>query len=136
MPPNLIKMHPKRRNKRRYYHFHREHEHDDEEFHDLKNQIEDLIRQGHPSRYVCDQQPAYDGRHARDSSPHSKGPIEKQINVIVGTSRGDTSSACKAYARAEVEKRPRCDRDPEITFKPGEEGYLEHDDALVISHES
>ncbi|RRT36776.1 hypothetical protein B296_00046527 [Ensete ventricosum] len=32
-----------------------------------------------------------------------------------------------------MEKRPRSDRDPEITFGSGSEVYLDHDDALVIS---
>ncbi|RWW58517.1 hypothetical protein BHE74_00034598 [Ensete ventricosum] len=47
-----------------------------------------------------------------------QGLVEKQIDVIVGgpTSRGDNSSVHKAYARAPVEKRPRRERNPEITF--------------------
>ncbi|RRT76040.1 hypothetical protein B296_00030625 [Ensete ventricosum] len=32
-----------------------------------------------------------------------------------------------------VEKRPRHERDHEITFKSREEEYLDHDDALMIS---
>ncbi|RZR70513.1 hypothetical protein BHM03_00000356 [Ensete ventricosum] len=44
----------------------------------------------------------------------------------------DSSSAKKAYARAEVQKRPKAQRDLEITFK-SENEYSDHDDALVIS---
>ncbi|RZR76465.1 hypothetical protein BHM03_00001248 [Ensete ventricosum] len=57
------------------------------------------------------------------------------IDVIVSrpASRGDNSSARKAYTRSMVEKRPKCDRDPEITFGSGNEEYPDHDDALVIS---
>ncbi|RZS29258.1 hypothetical protein BHM03_00062967 [Ensete ventricosum] len=71
-----------------------------EECHDLKNQIEDLIRQGHLHRYARDQRPLPEGRPARDSSPHPKGPIEKQIDVIMGrpASGGDNTLARKAYA--------------------------------------
>ncbi|RZS13144.1 hypothetical protein BHM03_00044673 [Ensete ventricosum] len=64
-----------------------------------------------------------------------KGPIEKQINVIIGrlASKGDSSSTRKAYARSTVEKRPKRDSDPEITFNSGNEKYPNHDNALVIS---
>ncbi|RWW89116.1 hypothetical protein BHE74_00001903 [Ensete ventricosum] len=42
-------------------------------------------------------------------------------------------STRRAYARAVVEKRPRCDHDPDITFRSEDEKYPDHDDALVIS---
>ncbi|RWW12580.1 hypothetical protein GW17_00023746, partial [Ensete ventricosum] len=69
------------------------------------------------------------------SSPRPTGPIEKQIDVIIGrpTSGGDSSSARKAYAWATTEKRPRRQLDPEITFGSGEEEYPYHDITLVIS---
>ncbi|RZR75982.1 hypothetical protein BHM03_00000568 [Ensete ventricosum] len=52
---------------------------------------------------------------------------------VVPTGRlSDSSSVHKAYARAVVEKRPRPERDPEITFKPREKEYSDHNDALVI----
>ncbi|RZS28521.1 hypothetical protein BHM03_00062117 [Ensete ventricosum] len=100
-----------------------EHGHDTEECHDFKNQIKDLIRHEHLHRYVRDQRTPPKGRPTRDSSPHPKGPIEKQIDIIVGgpASGGDSSSARKAYAWSTVEKRPKCDRDPEITFGTGNE---------------
>ncbi|RZS28663.1 hypothetical protein BHM03_00062291 [Ensete ventricosum] len=74
-------------------------------------------------------------RHPKDSSPRQKGPIEKQIDVMVSgpASGGDNTLACKAYARIAVEKRSRHDCDPEITFMSGDEEYPDHDDALVIS---
>ncbi|RWW49131.1 hypothetical protein BHE74_00044736 [Ensete ventricosum] len=80
--------------------------------HDLKNHIEDLICQGHLGLYV---------RKSREPSPHPKGPVEKQIDVIVGgpASGGDSSSARKAYALATVEKRARHERNPEITLRLG-----------------
>ncbi|RWW52500.1 hypothetical protein BHE74_00041079 [Ensete ventricosum] len=61
--------------------------------------------------------------------------MEKQINVIIGgpTSGGDNPSACKAYAQTTIQKRPRQEPFPEITFRSREEEYLDHDDALVIS---
>ncbi|RRT67847.1 hypothetical protein B296_00007839 [Ensete ventricosum] len=39
----------------------------------------------------------------------------------------------KAYARSSIEKRPKRDRNPEITFRSGNEEYPDHDNALVIS---
>ncbi|RWW57856.1 hypothetical protein BHE74_00035317 [Ensete ventricosum] len=47
------------------------------------------------------------------------------------TSGGDSSSACKTYTRAMVEKRPKHERDSEITFRSGEEEYPDHDDELI-----
>ncbi|RRT42264.1 hypothetical protein B296_00053371 [Ensete ventricosum] len=56
--------------KRRYCHFHRDYDHNTEECNDLKNQIEDLIRQGHLYRFIRDQR-ALEERpcRKRDSSP-------------------------------------------------------------------
>ncbi|RWW41036.1 hypothetical protein BHE74_00053528 [Ensete ventricosum] len=104
-----MKLHSERRDKRRYYHFHREYDHDTKECRDLQYQIEDLIRRRHLRRYVRDQSSLPDCRPPRNSSPRPKGPVEKQIDVIFGgpASGGDSSSACKAYARSEVGKRPR-----------------------------
>ncbi|RWW46279.1 hypothetical protein BHE74_00047801 [Ensete ventricosum] len=67
--PNPMKTCSKRRGKRRYCHFHREHGHDTEECCDLQSQIEDLIRHGHLRRYVHDQSSLLDNRPPRDPSP-------------------------------------------------------------------
>ncbi|RZS19581.1 hypothetical protein BHM03_00051999 [Ensete ventricosum] len=102
-------MHPKVQDTRRYCRFHHDYGHDTEECHDLKNQIKDLIRQGHLSHYVREPCQASEGCYSRNPSPRPRGPIEKQINVIVGrpTSGGDNSSAQKAYAEEAMEKRSR-----------------------------
>ncbi|RWW01580.1 hypothetical protein GW17_00035377 [Ensete ventricosum] len=99
-----MKSHSERHNKRRYYRFHKEYDHDTEECRDLQYQIEDLIRHGHLRRYVRDQSSLPASRPPRDSSPRPKGPVEKQIDVIFGgpASGGDSSSARKAYARSEL----------------------------------
>ncbi|RRT81277.1 hypothetical protein B296_00001053 [Ensete ventricosum] len=133
--PNPMKSHSERRNKRRYYRFHREYDHDTEECRDLQYQIEDLIWRGHMRRYVRDQSSLPDSRPPRDSSPRPKGPVKKQIDIIFRgpASGGDSSSARKAYTRFEVRKRPAHDEDLDITFKSGGEEYPCHDDALVIS---
>ncbi|XP_064944588.1 uncharacterized protein LOC135627571 [Musa acuminata AAA Group] len=113
------------RDRSKYYLFHRDYEHDTEECHDLKNQIEELICRGHMSCYI--------GR-PREPSPRPSGPIGKQIDVISGgPALGvDSMARRKAYARAIIEKRLRQSQVPGITFPVGETEYPEHDDVLVI----
>ncbi|RRT78330.1 hypothetical protein B296_00001264 [Ensete ventricosum] len=121
--PNPMKTHSERRDKRTYCRFHREYDHDTEECRDLRYQIEDLLRHGHLRRYVRDQSSLLDSRPPRDPSPRPKGPVEKQIDVIIGepASGDNSSSANKAYARTEVGKRPAHDEDIDITFRSGSE---------------
>ncbi|RRT83793.1 hypothetical protein B296_00003317 [Ensete ventricosum] len=56
-------------------------------------------------------------RKLREPLPHPKGPLEKQIDVIVDgpASRGGSSLAHKAYTRAPVEKTPKHECNLEIT---------------------
>ncbi|RRT70170.1 hypothetical protein B296_00031976 [Ensete ventricosum] len=112
------------RDRRRYCCFHCDYGHDTDECHDLKNQIEDLIRHGHLNWYI---------RKLREPSLSPKGPVKRQVDIIVGglATGGVSSSTRKAYARAEVQKRPRAYGDPGITFK-SESEYPDHDNALVI----
>ncbi|RWW57600.1 hypothetical protein BHE74_00035593 [Ensete ventricosum] len=120
---------------RRYCRFHRDYGHDTEECNDLKNQIEDLIRQGHLHRFVRDRRASEERpRRDRNPSPRPYRPIEKQIDVIIDrpASGGNSSSARKAYARNAVEKRPRRSQDPGITFGEGDDAYPNHDDALKL----
>ncbi|RWW52887.1 hypothetical protein BHE74_00040692 [Ensete ventricosum] len=129
MNPNPM-THLEMRDKRNYCHFHYDYEHDIEECHDLKNQIEDLIHQGYLDCYVREPHQA-----SNDPSPQPKGPIEKQIDIIGGrlTSGGDSSFAQKVYAQAMAEKRLRHQPNPKIIFKSREEEYSDNDDALMIS---
>ncbi|RRT43255.1 hypothetical protein B296_00052024, partial [Ensete ventricosum] len=94
----------------RYCRFHWDYGHDTKECYDLKNQIEDLIRWGHLNRFI---------RRSREPSLCPKGLVEKQIDVIVGgpAASDDSSSARKAYACVEVQKRPHGQSNPEITFE-------------------
>ncbi|RZR77136.1 hypothetical protein BHM03_00002125 [Ensete ventricosum] len=111
--------------RRRYCHFHCNYEHDTEECYNLKNQIEELIHRDHLDRYI---------RKPREPSLHPNGPMERHIDVIVGGPAvgGISSSARKAYARAENQKRPRPRGDPGFTFE-SESEYPDHDDALVVT---
>ncbi|RZS13040.1 hypothetical protein BHM03_00044558 [Ensete ventricosum] len=120
--PNSIRTQSEEHDRGRYCHFHRDYGHDTDECYDLKNQIEDLIC-GHLDQFV---------RKPCKLSLCPKGPMVRQIDVIVGrpVAGGDSSSARKAYARAEVQKRPRARLDPEITFK-SENEYPAH---IVNAH--
>ncbi|RWV77791.1 hypothetical protein GW17_00061337 [Ensete ventricosum] len=70
----------------------------------------------------------------REPSLRPKGPVERHIDVIVGglATVGVSSSTRKAYARAEVQKRPRPRGDPGFTFEFGSE-YPDHDNGLVVT---
>ncbi|RWW20854.1 hypothetical protein GW17_00015015 [Ensete ventricosum] len=96
-PPNCIKTHPEERDQGRYCCFHREYDHDTKECRDLKNQIEDLIRQGHLDHYVQRRGDHPDRRSERDRQPRPADPVERHIDVIVGrpTADGDSASAHK-----------------------------------------
>ncbi|RZR97828.1 hypothetical protein BHM03_00027083, partial [Ensete ventricosum] len=135
IPLNSTRTEIRGRDKRRYCRFHRDYGHDTEECNDLRNQIKDLIRQGHLHRFVRDRRASEERpRRDRNPSPRPDRPIEKQIDVIVGgpASGGDSSSAKKAYTRSAVEKRLRS-QDPGITFGEGDDAYSDHDNTLVIS---
>ncbi|RZR91637.1 hypothetical protein BHM03_00019793 [Ensete ventricosum] len=97
--PNPMKSRHEDRDHGRYCCFHRDYKHNTEECYDLKNQIEDLIRRGHLDRYT---------RKPRESFLRPKGTVERQVDVLVGglAMASDSSSARKAYTRAEVQKKP------------------------------
>ena len=83
---------PHKHNKNKYYHFHRDHGHDTDECYDLKQQIENLIRQGKLRHFI--------GRDHKDEK--LKGKIEKsswpplgEIRVIIGGTSAELSSKSK-----------------------------------------
>ncbi|RRT50280.1 hypothetical protein B296_00027525 [Ensete ventricosum] len=88
--PNPLRIWPEEHDRGCYCRFHRDYDHDTKCY-NLKNQIEDLIRHSHLGRYV---------RKPYEPSPRPKGPVERQINAIVGgpTVGRDNSLARKAYA--------------------------------------
>ncbi|XP_030964303.1 uncharacterized protein LOC115985502 [Quercus lobata] len=127
-------------NKSKYCHFHRDHRHDTDECYDLKQQIENLIRQGKLSHFV--------GRDHRDEK--LKGKMEEssrpplgEIRIIVGeNSMGQSSKSKKTYLKVVQNvqlsgRSPRTRSRDELTIsfidEDAERIHHPHDDAIVIT---
>ena len=88
---------PNKRNRNKYCRFHRDHGHDTDECFDLKQQIENPIRQGKLKGFL--------GRDHKDEK--LKGKVEEssrpplgEIRIIIGgNSAGQTSKSKKAYLK-------------------------------------
>ena len=95
--PEKMRGDPNKRNRNKYCRFHRDHGHDTDECFDLKQQIENLIRQGKLKNFL--------GRDNRDEK--MKGKMEDssrpplgEIRVIIGgSSAGQSSKSKKAYLK-------------------------------------
>ena len=95
--PEKMKGDPNKRNRNKYCRFYRDHGHDTNKCFDLKQQIENLIRQGKLRNFL--------GRDHKDEK--LKGKIEEssrpplgEIKVIIrGSSIGQSSKSKKAYLK-------------------------------------
>ena len=95
--PKKMKGDPNKRNRNKYCRFHRDHRHDTDECFDLKQQVENLIRQGKLKIFL--------GRDHKDEK--LKGKVEEssrpplgEIKVIIGgSSTGQSSKSKKAYLK-------------------------------------
>ena len=95
--PEKMKGDPNKRNRNKYYRFHRDHVHDTDECFDLKQQIENLIRQGKLKSFL--------GRDHKDEK--LKGKVEElsrpqlgEIRTIIGgSSTSQSSKSKKAYLK-------------------------------------
>ncbi|XP_065636727.1 uncharacterized protein LOC136070561 [Quercus suber] len=138
--PEKMKGDPNKRNRNKYCRFHRDHGHDKDECFDLKQQIENLIRQGKLKNFL--------GRDHRDEKMKAKveepsRPPLGEIRIILGGSpAGQSSKSKRAYLKA-VQSIQLSGRLPSagttdeqaITFtdEDAERVHHPHDDAIVIT---
>ncbi|XP_050290557.1 uncharacterized protein LOC126728838 [Quercus robur] len=135
-----MKRDPNKHNRNKYCRFHRDHGHDTDECFDLKQQIENLIRQGKLRNFL--------GRDHKDKK--LKGKMEEslqqsleEIRVIIrGNSTGQSSKSKKAYLKVVQSvqlsgrsPRARSTDEQVITFtdEDAERIHHPHDDAIVIT---
>ena len=88
---------PGKCNKNKYCHFHKDHKHDMDECYDLKQQVENLIKQGKLRHFV--------GRDHKDDKLKGKikepsRPLLGEIRITIGgTSIGQSSKSRKTYMK-------------------------------------
>ena len=130
---------PNKCNKKKYCRFHRDHGHDTDECYDLKQQIENFIRQGKLRHIV--------GRDHKDEKLKVKveelsWPLGEIRVIIGGTSTGQSLKFRKTYLKVvqNVQLSRRSPRksgadDPATTFtdEDAERIHHPHDDAIVIT---
>ena len=131
---------PNKRNQNKYYRFHRDHGHDTDECFDLKQQIENLIRQGKLRNFL--------GRSYKDEKLKTKveelsRPPFGEIKMIIGGSyTGQSSRSKKTYLKVvqniQLSGRSPKTRTPDeqaITFTDEDASRIHHphDDAIVIT---
>ena len=131
---------PNKCNKNKYCRFHRDHGYDTDECYDLKQQIENLIKQGKLRHFV--------GRDHKDEK--LKGKMEEssrpplgEIRIIIGgTSARQSSKSKKTYLKVvqNVQLSRRSPKmkgidEPTISFtdEEAERIHHPHDDAIVIT---
>ncbi|XP_065637423.1 uncharacterized protein LOC136070846 [Quercus suber] len=131
---------PNKRNRNKYCRFHKDHGHDTDECFDLKQQIENLIRQGKLRNFL--------GRDHKDEK--LKGKVEESLRpplgeikiILGGSSTGQTSKSKKAYLKVvqnvQLSRRSpkaRTTDEQAITFtdEDAERIHHPHDDAIVIT---
>nr|XP_023884404.1 uncharacterized protein LOC111996645 [Quercus suber] len=138
--PEKMKGDSNKRNRNKYCRFHRDHGHDTDECFDLKQQIENLIRQGKLRNFL--------GRDHKDEK--LKGKVEEssrlplgEIRVIMGGSlAGQSSKSKKAYLKVVQSVQlsgqspgVRTTDEQAITFMDEDAKGIHHphDDAIVIT---
>ena len=138
--PEKMKGDPNKRNRNKYCRFHKDYGHDTDECFDLKQQIENLIRQGKLRNFL--------GWDHKDEK--LKGKVEelswpplREIRVIIGgSSTGQSSKLRKTYLKVVQNVqlsgwslRRRTTEEQAITFtdEDAERVHHPHDDAIVIT---
>ncbi|XP_010258706.1 PREDICTED: uncharacterized protein LOC104598369 [Nelumbo nucifera] len=141
--PEKMKTQSNKRNRDKYYEFHKGHGHDTKKCFYLRNNIEDLIRRGYISDFIdrSEKLAQEERRMGEDQQPLPQGPLASVIHLISGGTviEGESSSGRKKYARlCEIDDRghkKKCS--PSITFTDDNLQGVQtpHDNALVITAE-
>ncbi|XP_030963820.1 uncharacterized protein LOC115984984 [Quercus lobata] len=129
-----------KRNKNKYCRFHRDHGHDTDECYDLKQQIENLIRQGKLRHFVRSD---HKDEKLKGKMEESSRPPLGEIRIIIGgTSTGQSSKSKKTYLKVVQNvqlfgrsPRTRSMDEPATSFtnEDAERIHHPHDDAIVIT---
>ena len=138
--PEKMKGDPNKRNRNKYYRFHRDYRYDTDECFDLKQQIENLIRQGKLRNFL---RRDHKDEKLKGKLEESSRPSLGEIRVIIGrTSTGQSSKSRKTYLKL-VQNVQLSGRSPRttvvdkqaITFidKDVERVHHPHDDTIVIT---
>ena len=138
--PEKIKGDPNKRNWNKYCHFHRDHGHDTDECFNLKQQIQNLIRQGKLRNFL--------GRDYKDEKlkakveESSRPPLGEIRMIIGGSSTGQSSRSRKTYLKvvhnvqlSERSPKTRTTNEQAITFTDKDATRIHHpyDNAIVIT---
>ena len=138
--PEKMKGDPNKRNRSKYCRFHRDHGHDMDECFDLKQQVENLIKQGKLKSFLGQD---HKDEKLKGKAEESSRPLLGEIRVIIGgSSTGQSSKSKKTYLKVVQSvqlsgRSPRTkstDEQP-ITFtdEDAERIHRPHDDAIVIT---
>ena len=88
---------PNKRNRNKYCHFHRDHRHDTDECFDLKQQIENLIRQEKLRNFLG--RDHKDVKLRRKAKESSRPPLGEIRVIIGGNSTSQSSKLRKTYLK-------------------------------------
>ncbi|XP_030936445.1 uncharacterized protein LOC115961642 [Quercus lobata] len=145
--PRPLHSAPGLRDKRKYCHFHKDHGHYTEDCRDLKEQIEELIRNGKLQQYVKRRDSGKYGQKSKQKPSSTKRPEPRpqsalgEIKTIVGgpTTGGSFKSLRKSYQRQVNSvhsipslKQRRTNGDMYFSKEDARSVKQPHDDLLVI----
>jgi len=95
--PKKMKRDPNKRNRNKYCRFHKDHGHDTDECFDLKQQIENFIRQRKLRNFL---ERDHKEKKLKGKLEESSRPLLGEIRVIIGgTSTGQSSKSRKMYLK-------------------------------------